>query len=258
MRTIRKRNCPTELTEWRTLRFHENDPIRYPFTYNEMRRDRVVRISVESGLFNEQGGICAYTGRRIAWDARANRADFHVEHLMAQTRCRQHEDTDYENMVACWPAPNQRQATEYGAVRKDDWPNPQQAHLFVSPLLADCTSRFSYVIRGETANPEIDSEHTVWADPSSETDTAAKDTITNLNLNHRELRALRLNAVYGALNPSGEEFLSLEELQGLADEMGHAEQDLDAGATVTLDPFCFAVRQAIARRIQALQNGPAA
>jgi uncharacterized protein (TIGR02646 family) len=253
MRTIRKRPTPDDLAAWRQDRMASNDLVRYPFDYESMRRDKLVLEKVEDALFAEQGGICAYTGRMIRRQGNWGQAGFHIEHLKPQTHCAAGEDTDYRNMVACWPQPNQKQATEYGAVKKDKWPSSSELTLFVSPLQGGCSARFDFIDQEDSAEDGNESKYSNWIKPSIGSDIAALKTIQHLNLNHHELRALRWDAVIGALNPNDDGFLPLDELAKVAGSMDRAEQDLDAGSDVTLDPFCFAVRQAIARRIRKLE-----
>ncbi len=152
MRTIRKRTVPGRLVQWRQERIAQADRVGYPFDYDEMRRNKTVLDQVESGLFSEQGGLCAYTGHRISKAGRVEgQAGFHIEHLKPQDYCDAGEDCDYQNMVACWPEPNQKQGTPYGAVLKDNWPKPVEANQFVSPLRSDCSHRFRFVVRTNAA-----------------------------------------------------------------------------------------------------------
>ena len=255
MRTINKRTTPDELEAWRQDRVEKDDPVLYPFHYASMRRDKVVLEKVEDGLFAEQGGICAYTGRMIHRQGNWGQAGFHIEHLKPQTHCSVGEDTDYRNIVACWPAPNPKQAPEYGAMKKDQWPSTEATALFVSPLVEGCTERFGFINEEDPAEVGKDARYSNWMKPSTEGDAAATETIQRINLNHHELRDLRWNAVIGALNPVDGEFLPLDELLEVAAKMDKAERNLNVGDDVTLDPFCFAVRQAISRRILKLQEG---
>ena len=189
VRTIRKRQPPASLVTWRQQRIARRGADGFEFSYKAMRRDEMVISAVEDGLHGEQGSICAYTGRRIhLCPGPPREIGFHVEHVRSQEHCSEGEDTDYSNLVACWPEPNSKKVTEYGAVQKGSWPSPSQEHLFVSPLRADCTSRFSFNRRGEISAAQTG-------------DVAAEETIKKLALNHRELTALRKAAIQGALNP---------------------------------------------------------
>jgi uncharacterized protein (TIGR02646 family) len=125
--------------------------------YEELRRSSCI-ADVEESLFQEQGGICAYTGHRLRLEkGNANNprdVDFHIEHIIPQKYCKQQygnygKDADYQNMLACWPRPNCSFEPSYGAKRKDKWPSPAQQNMFVSPLSLNCTSRFVFKRKGE-------------------------------------------------------------------------------------------------------------
>ena len=69
-------------------------------------------------LIGEQGGLCAYTMRRIEDTAS------HVEHIKPQSRCRAElrgTDLDYRNLVACFPRDGMLRRCCYGAQEKRDW-----------------------------------------------------------------------------------------------------------------------------------------
>ena len=180
MRQIQKKNEPKRLTEWR---------IRYKagpnFNYKLMRGDAAVTREVEESLLDEQGALCAYTGRAIDKDA------FHVEHLKPQTHCGKGEDVDYKNMVACYPSSKATVEAPYGAHQKKSFPSPAETHLFVSPLDANCESRFRFSYSGKVA-------------PKNDGDEAASTTIEKLKLNHLDLVKMRKAAIQGLLQPRGE------------------------------------------------------
>lgn len=228
----------------------QSDQELYPFDYNAMRRSKHVLRKVEDGLLAEQGQICAYAGRRITRQGKPGQAGFHIEHLKPQARCGLGEDCDYENMVACWPEPNQTHGKEYGAVKKDNWPAAGEDHLFVSPLHADCSGRFCFVEQEDPQVPGEESKWSNWMKPATAGDGAAEATIHHLNLNHRELRTLRSAAVSEALiGPDGTAW-SLSELRNISTGYAQAESDLDAGNEIQLDAFCFAIRQALSFHTQ--------
>lgn len=196
------------------------------FTYREMRRDPAVLEAVEDRLLTEQGCLCAYTGRRL------DRENFHIEHLLPQnppTGTFYHgHDTDYQNMVACWPEPNRPSEPEYGAVPKRNWPGPDQVASFLSPLLPRAGIAFRFKLTGEIAA----------ANPA---DAAAAATLEKLHLDHKELVALRRSALIGALTPKGK-LLSRPQLQKLVREMTNDEASLAAGNNVRLRAFCFVIK----------------
>jgi uncharacterized protein (TIGR02646 family) len=250
MRTIRKRASPGELESWREDRIAKNDVVLYPFNYKAMRQNKPVLASVEETLFSEQGQICAYTGRRITRQGKPGLAGFHIEHLKPQHQCDPGEDCAHHNMVACWPEPNQKQAVEYGAVTKDDWPMGETDHLFVSPLREDCSNRFRFAEREDPPLPKKEPEWSNWMETAAPEDAAAIETIQKLNLNHHELRALRSSAVFNSLVGHDGTAWSLEQLKSIMAGYDRDESRLDAGEDIALEAFCFAIRQGLAFQIQ--------
>lgn len=240
MRTIKKRPAPASLVTWRQQRIAAHGADGFEFIYEAMRRDEAVVEEVEDNLHGEQGAICAYTGRRIQLRVGPPRkVGFHLEHLKPQEHCEEGKDTDYNNLVACWPEPNSTESAAYGAVFKGNWPSPSEELLVVSPLRADCTSRFSFNRQGQI-------------EASQGTDQAAAETIRQLSLDHKELTTLRKAAIQGALYPGGRP-IALAEVEKLRREMDHDEEELNRGGTIKLIPFCFAIRSQLEREITKLQ-----
>jgi uncharacterized protein (TIGR02646 family) len=226
---------------WRQQRVATHGADGFEFTYEAMRRDDAVAHDVEVSLHAEQGAICAYTGRRIQLrHGPPRKVGFHLEHLKPQAHCEEGEDTDYNNLLACWPEPNSRENAAYGAVAKGGWPSQAEAHLFVSPLRMECTRRFAFDRKGGIA-------------PAQSGDQAALETIQHLRLDHRELTALRKAAIQGALHPAGRP-MRLAEVEKLSREMDREERELDQGGAVTLRPFCFAIRPQLDREIAKLRT----
>jgi uncharacterized protein (TIGR02646 family) len=232
MRKIEKRIEPAELREWRAA--HQADPAGggINFGYNALRQSPAVTTKFLDSLLAEQGGLCAYTGRRI------DRESAHVEHLIPQTHCGRGQDVAYDNLVACWPQPNGPHG-QYGAHAKGSWPGPAEAALFVSPLSIGCETRFVFNQRGEirTASP---------------TDPAAARTIAKLNLAHKLLTALRGREIEGVLGTM--RGLPLKEARKRSRGIENAEADLNRGANLQLDPYCFALKQALRKHIRALER----
>jgi len=120
-----------------------------------------------AALSREQGGICAYTMKRIDKDTA------HIEHVKPETLCRADEigsDLDYSNMVSCFPRIGMGRECRFGAQKKSDWWIPE---LFVSPLHPACEQRFRFRRNGEI--------HAVG------NNAAAVNTISVLGLNHPSL-----------------------------------------------------------------------
>jgi uncharacterized protein (TIGR02646 family) len=242
VRTIRKRRAPNALTEWRAPRLAKDRREGMEGTYEEMRRDPRVLRAVEEGLFREQGGLCAYTGRRIRLETgtETSEVDLHLEHVIPQAHCEHGQDTAYDNLVACWPRANYGTEPSYGARKKGDWPSPAERHLFLSPLDDSCSARFSFNHRGEIS-------------PAMPDDKAAETTIEKLGLQNAELTALRANAIRGVLFRNNRPIGRSEARRQLRVMKADAAK-LDRGESVTLQPYCFAIQQALAREIKKLEG----
>jgi uncharacterized protein (TIGR02646 family) len=251
MRSIKKRAQPAALTQWRLPRLLPNRGPGNECDYNSLRRFPKVVEAVEDGVLAEQGGICAYTGHCISITP-ANKkrgihrdVDFHIEHLTPQDYCNETfgnygKDTDYPNLVACWPRPNCGFQPAYGAKKKDNWPAPAEQNDFISPLRPDCSARFRFNHRGEM-------------EPAKADDKAAELTIEKLGLQHGTLKELRRAAIRGALNPASRQ-IKLTEARKLLTKMTQAMLALDRGDAVTLLPFCFAIEPALRREIRKLEG----
>lgn len=265
MRTIiKKRPAPSALTKWRAPRLLMSRGDGQECTYGAMRAEPDVLAAVEEGLVAEQGGLCAYTGIRIRLNKDADglsHPTFHLEHLRAQTLTKQErkpgepdpasygEDADYGNLVACWPQPNCGFAPTFGAVQKGNWPASAEAHLFLSPLRADCAARFKFHSNGRMT-------------ATSDSDLRATTTITKLNLGHvpkgtaklplHPLTELRRTYIAGVLRPPGRS-LSLADAQKLLRDMRREEAQVDGGGTAELMEFCFAVKPALERKVTQLE-----
>jgi len=219
MRHIQKKNEPQSLTEWRAA--HRNDP-----NFGYLLIEANLRREIRQALIAEQGGLCAYTGRRIG------ETSCHIEHPKPQVHCTKGEDVSFANMLACVPAPN-APGLPYGAHKKGAWPDAIEEALFVSPLRPGCEERFSFSLNGEIK-------------ASDPTDAAAKKTIEQLGLNHALMQQFRKAAIDATLRIHGRGNASLDlhsarvRLNGLtAAEQNHSP----------LEQFCFVLKQVLQRHI---------
>jgi len=231
MRKIEKHVEPPELTQWRAAHQADPDGGGINYGYDLLRQSPNVVNRLLDSLLAEQGGLFAYTGRRI------DRDSTHVEHLRPQTPWKAHRglDVTYSNLVGCWPQPNGPRG-QYGAHPKEDWPAPGEEAQFVSPLSNGCEGRFVFNQRGEIK-------------PANPADQAAAATIEKLKLDHKLLTALRgreIESVLGTMRG-----LSLKEARQRLRSIQEAEAALTGGADVALDPYCFALKQALVRYIKA-------
>lgn len=227
MRKIEKRREPDEHRKWRSK--FQGD---INYGYDLMDSDH--RLKVKQALLNEQGGICAYTGRAISQESS------HIEHLLPQRAWKAYRglDVKYSNMAACWPEPGHKPEPKYGARFKDNWPAPGQESLFVSPLSSNCESRFIFGFRGNvTTRPK---------------DKAAAATVKKIGLDKPLLDDLRQIEIASVLGKNRS--LKLSEARFRLRAMEEAEAQLKRGARVQLRPYCFALKQALRRHISTLEN----
>ena len=159
MRHIEKTAEPPSLTQWK----HQGDE-----NWNPGWGDfdtRPIEQIVKQLLLQEQGFLCCYCEIRVD----QNRG--HIEHIQPR---HSHPELalEYGDMLYCCPETPRGRPTTCGHARKPNDPVP------VSPLDADCESRFRYAETGEMLARD-------------ENDQAAKSTIRILNLNEATLRRSR-------------------------------------------------------------------
>ena len=138
MKYIEKTGCPHAYSEWCAAVVGTNQ-----CDWREVPSAQKGRIL--AAMIVEQGGLCAYTMRRI--DGNSS----HVEHIKPQSRCREDlrgSDLDYTNLVACFPRDGMKAPYRYGAQRKDNWWDNDGAE-FVSPLQPACEQVFRFRLDGE-------------------------------------------------------------------------------------------------------------
>ena len=211
MKRITKHSQPQELIAWTHSKSTNESGEPLHWNYDDMPSE--VRQAVKISLIHEQGGLCCYTGRRITLE------QSHIEHLKPQEKCVGHEDTEYSNLLAAYPAWNAPKNCGYGAHAKKSWYDP---YLFVHPLREDCEARLHYKWNGKIA-------------PRNQSDPGAIETIRQLCLDHAELEKMRKEAIHVALF---EKALTKAQAQRLMQAMdsrdshGHFRQ------------FCFAIKQA--------------
>ena len=192
MKYITKRSQPQELIAWTHAQTEDADQ-ETKWTYKDMPSP--VRGAVKDRLVQEQGGLCCYTGRRIT--ARTS----HIEHLKPQKVCINHEDTDYNNLLAAYPSSESNTpGCPYGAHKKAYW---YEQDMFVHPRRRDYETRFRYRSDGKVV-------------PANPNDAGAAKTIQKLGLDHTQLKDMRERAIYTAIY---EESLTEPQAQRLLAEM---------------------------------------
>lgn len=217
MRRIIKSHAPKELQKWRDTNKDHNH------TYQDLLGSDAFDALKEK-LLEEQGALCAYTGRAITTGTS------HVEHLKPQNKCVEWEDVEYRNVVACFPADGGDSSYGYGAPVKGGWWDEAN---FVSPLAADCERRFRFAWSGHV-HP--------WPGDHK----AAEETIKVLGLETeglRELREARIKGFFGFGARTRTRPLSLADAKKALANIDHVD------AAGRLREFCFVLKQLLPKYI---------
>ena len=217
MRHIRKTHPPAKLTAW----LKDSKAKELDVSYKALH-GKPAHKALKAQLLKEQGHLCAYTGREIE----AKTA--HMEHLKPQELCEGHEDVDYFNVVACFPANGGDESHGYGAPFKKSW---WDKDLFLSPCSDEAERHLSFAWSGK-----------VKAKPTNHA--AAKKTIEVLKLDHPSLDSMRRKAIAGFFG-FGRKLLPLkaEDAKRLLTKIDKLE-----GAH-KLSAFAFALKQLLPRYI---------
>lgn len=217
MKRIAKTHAPQEIREWRDANRETNH------TYGDLSGTPAHR-ALKNKLLDEQGWLCAYTGRSI------DNGSSHVEHIKPQCQCAEWEDVEYRNVVACFPADGGDVSHGYGAPVKANWWDDR---LFVSPLSADCERRFRFVWSGRVhPNPEDDQ-------PAITTIDALKLDAVSL----RKLRKARIDGFFGFGPRSGARPLSIAEAKLALARIDNRDGD------GRLQEFVFVLKQLLPKYI---------
>ncbi|HEX4131987.1 MAG TPA: retron system putative HNH endonuclease [Pirellulales bacterium] len=217
MRQIDSMPEPAALTKWKARARNDVN-----FGYALMPND--VRNVVRQTLLAAQRGLCAYTGLSV------DEESSHIEHMLPQVHGEPGDDVRLSNLVACYPASGAGYVA-FGAVFKGNWPPLTEQYLFVSPRTPRCEERFAFDLRGHVS-------------AASHDDQAATTTIAKLGLNATGLVSRRASAI--------EATLASLDLKGAKKRLERLRDgELGSGR---LEPFCFALKQALGRHIQRLES----
>ena len=228
MRKIVKTHAPKTLREWCSVNKNLNH------SYDDLRGSQAYK-DLKEKLLDEQGKICAYTGRTISFPIDSDHlnvsGNWHVEHLKPQNQCDEWEDVEYRNVVACFPADGGDTSYGYGAPVKGGW---WDETLFVSPLSDDCERRFRFSWSGHIY-------------PNPEDHRGAKKTIEVLELDNKFLRELRKARIYGFFgfgrhNRQGP--ISVAEAQTALEKIDQFDNN------GYLREFCFVLKQLLPKYIE--------
>ena len=218
MRRIVKTHPPKQLTDW----CKENKDLYH--TYKDLC-GTAAHQALKDKLLEEQGKLCAYTGRTIM------DTTCHIEHLKPQNECAEWEDVEYRNVVACFPPDGGDKSYGYGAPLKGSW---WDKDLFVSPLSEDCERRFRFTWSGHIY-------------PNPEDHHGAAKTIDVLGLDNeglRKLRESRIKGFFGYGRRTRSKPLSKA-------DAARALQNIDNfGGNGRLKEFCFVLKQLLPKYIK--------
>lgn len=222
MKYIEKGAQPQELIAWVRAKATDDDSEERQWGYGDMPSE--VRTAIKARLLAEQGGLCCYTGRKITLQGS------HIEHLKPQSLCTDHEDTDYQNMLAAHPSSDPGiPHCAYGAHARTNW---YDALLFVHPLRPNCEQRLRYRDDGRVT-------------PHSQDDEGAVETIRKLRLDHPEIQQMRKQAIYEALFAKQLSEAQVRRLMAAMDERD---------GNGNFRAFCFVIKQACEKYLKRFEK----
>jgi uncharacterized protein (TIGR02646 family) len=215
VRFIEKLAEPPLLRKWKW----DNSRLPENLSYANIPADALAEL--RETLLKEQGCLCGYTMMRIA-----SSDGGHIEHLHPRSRPPRESGVAYANMIYCFPGAG-AEGCEFGAHRKDDFDVTNDN--FVSPLQRSCETRLTYDLSGKVG-------------AKSPTDSAARQTIATLNLNHGELVALRTAAIR-----SQRVFRRAPKPLAASEARKLAARIMERDGTGKIAPFCVAIKQVAER-----------
>lgn len=187
--------------------------------------------TLKQQMYNEQGGICCYCGRKLEYPNHPLLAQYIVEHVKPKEIDRTLAG-EYKNLLlSCRP-------TDEEELLRKDAPKRERKSFFhcdkskgstpitYSPLQLDCDTRFCYDEFGDV-------------NVVTSTDVAAIQDLVTLNLKCHWLKARRSAAIEGELFDENYELLPEEELR----ERLTTIMQRDANGFFT--EFCFVIKGAI-------------
>lgn len=185
MKYITKDPEPQEIIDWK-----ENDKMFQRGKPNWNRLKASHKESLRNSTLTEQGHICCYCERRVSLQ------DSHLEHLKPQEKSPEAQ-IEYTNLLCSCQLEIEKGEPRHCGNNKGSWFDNE---LFISPLDANCETRFKYTMQGEIL-------------AYNENDIAAKTTIEKLKLDLPKLNDLRRKAV----EPFMDGDLSLDEINKLVE-----------------------------------------
>ena len=224
MKHIDKKGAPRDYQDWcKQVKGQTNEH------YHRLQNPE--KASLHGALIDEQGGLCAYTMRRIS------AASSHIEHIKPESVCRDDErgsDLDYKNLVACHPKEGMENPYRYGAQQKGSWWE-DKGKDFVSPLHKQCENKFSFNLAGEIM--AVGGNY------------AAQTTIDVLKLDHPSLTEDRKRAIQEFINgPYGDTPLRRREAEQAISDVCNLNR------SGTFREYCVAIQHAVREYIDDLDK----
>lgn len=210
MKYIAKAPEPDFFTDWKN-----NDKMYQRDRPNWNRLTSDEKNEIRKALIEEQGFICCYCGTRVAVD------DSHVEHFRPKNKYPELQ-LEYNNLLCPCQLELKKVQSRHCGNAKGGWFNE---NLTVSPLDAECESRFEYLDEGSIQ-------------PSDGNDEGAKATIKHLAFNIEKLRELRQSAIAAAL-----EDIDILEEKAIQEQIEFYSQRNPVDQKYT--PFCSAIKSVL-------------
>lgn len=217
MRSIAKGAESKALRDWKRQNAGAPQNLHYDNLSGKVKDAMLVQ------LVREQGGLCAYTMKRI--ESCAGTFQAHIEHLLPRS-AHPGLSVDWKNLVACVPRPGV--ACDYGAVRKGAY-DPAVAP-FVNPTKTGVEAQFRFRVTGEVDGCTPDADATLAAEV--------------LNLKHADLAHDRAAKIKGALLHKPTAARARQRAQELRKPDRHGN----------FEPYCEAVAQVLENYAQRLEN----
>ncbi|MDM8517090.1 retron system putative HNH endonuclease [Desulfobacterales bacterium HSG16] len=174
MKHITKHAEPDFFTKWK-----HNDKMCQRGRPNWNRLKSEDKKKLRKTLLEEQGAICCYCGMTITID------NSHVEHFRPKSKNKYPQlQLEYDNLLCSCQLQLEKTEPRHCGNAKGSWFDED---MTVSPLNADCESRFDFLENGSIQS-------------SDKNDEASKETVTHLALDIGKLRELRRAAIVSVLS----------------------------------------------------------
>jgi len=180
-----KVNAANKFENWKATEVNQNR------NFKNLRGEP--KEDLEESIYDEQGGVCCYCGRRIVRLPK----NYHVEHYLDQSK-NTNLDLNYCNLFLSCQRDLQKGDPLVCGRKKDDWEITDKA---LKPSILGCENRFEYFVDGSVAGTDehaqevviqLDLNNTILSTPRRELIAALEIDIKNHNIDVKnELTRLR-------------------------------------------------------------------